>query len=68
MEEENLLTTSEVAVNLNITIPTVKIWMRKGILPAKRNRFGWWVFDPKDVESVKNRMKPNRSGRTLLMK
>jgi len=56
----DLMSVSDVLKVLGITHQTLRVWDRKGILPSKRNRFGWRFFKKSAVRKIKSKI--NKKG------
>ncbi len=54
MEEEELITTSEAGARLGILGKSVRRAITQGRLPARRNRWGFYVLHPDDIESYRD--------------
>jgi len=54
------LTIGDVLKELGVTHFTLRDWDRRGILPAKRNEFGWRIYDLRDVLRIKRKIKHDR--------
>jgi excisionase family DNA binding protein len=57
-QQNNLITTSEAAEILNVTVRTVERWCVSGKLPAQRTSGGWWVIRREDVERLQQEKTP----------
>lgn len=49
---DSLMTTSAVARLINKSVETVRLYDRKGLLPALRTESGMWLFRRGDVEAL----------------
>jgi excisionase family DNA binding protein len=58
---------SEAATLLGVDQTTVRLWVRRGILPARRTRpdGGWWRIRRDDVESLRQRQQYQPDARVL---
>jgi excisionase family DNA binding protein len=61
--ESELLTPSEVAVELRVTAGTVKRWLRSGTLPGVRLPSGEWRIAETDLRELRTRTVSDHSRR-----
>jgi hypothetical protein len=57
---KQLMSVQEVLASLKISASTLREWDRKKVLPAKRNQFGWRLYEATEVDRIKCRLSYGR--------
>ena len=58
MKDKEILTTDEAAEFLSLSPVTVRIYARRGILPARKAGKGWRFYKPDLVDWVRGKDRP----------
>lgn len=51
-ERKFTITTREASEQLDVHIETMKRWARNGVVPARKNLAGHWLFDQVDLNEL----------------